>query len=253
LTVNRVEDAVAFAEKVGYPVVVRPAFTLGGTGGGIAEDREDLIDIVTNGLQLSPIGQCLIEQSIRGWKEIEFEVIRDSADHCIAVCSMENIDPVGVHTGDSIVVAPCLTLSDRQVQMLREVAITIVRTLGIEGGCNVQLALDPSSNRYFVIEVNPRLSRSSALASKASGYPIAKMATKIAIGYTLDELKNPVTGQTYAFFEPTLDYVVTKIPRWPFDKFSHANRKLGTQMKATGEVMAIGRTFEESLQKAVRS
>lgn len=253
VTVKQVDEALAFAEKVGYPVVVRPAFTLGGTGGGIAENRDELMEIVNNGLQLSPIGQCLIEQSIRGWKEIEFEVIRDGADHCLAICSMENVDPVGVHTGDSIVVAPCLTLTDDQVQMLREVSITIVRALGIEGGCNVQLALDPASHRFFVIEVNPRLSRSSALASKATGYPIAKMATKIAIGYTLDELKNPVTGQTYAFFEPVLDYVVTKIPRWPFDKFSQANRKLGTQMKATGEVMAIGRTFEESLQKAVRS
>ncbi len=253
VTVKQVDEALAFAEKVGYPVVVRPAFTLGGTGGGIAENRDELMEIVNNGLQLSPIGQCLIEQSIRGWKEIEFEVIRDGADHCLAICSMENVDPVGVHTGDSIVVAPCLTLTDDQVQMLREVSITIVRALGIEGGCNVQLALDPASHRFFVIEVNPRLSRSSALASKATGYPIAKMATKIAIGYTLDELKNPVTGQTYAFFEPVLDYVVTKIPRWPFDKFSQANRKLGTQMKATGEVRAIGRTVEESLQKAVRS
>jgi carbamoyl-phosphate synthase large subunit len=253
VTVHKVEEALDFAEKVGYPVVVRPAYTLGGTGGGIAEDRASLEEIVKNGLQLSPIGQCLIEESIRGWKEIEFEVIRDAADHCMAICNMENVDPVGVHTGDSIVVAPCQTLSDDQVQMLREVAITIVRALGIEGGCNVQVALEPGSDRYAVIEVNPRLSRSSALASKATGYPIAKMATKIALGYTLDELKNPVTGQTYAFFEPTLDYVVTKIPRWPFDKFMRANRKLGTQMKATGEVMAIGRSFEESLQKAVRS
>lgn len=251
--VTSVQEAVDFADEIGYPIIVRPAYTLGGTGGGICYNEEELREVVTNGIRYSPIGQCLIEKSIAGMKEIEYEVMRDSNDNCIVVCNMENIDPVGVHTGDSIVVAPSQTLSDREYQMLRSAALKIIRALNIEGGCNVQFALDPHSFQYYVIEVNPRVSRSSALASKATGYPIAKMAAKIAIGYTLDEIINPVTSQTYAYFEPALDYVVTKIPRWPFDKFTTANRKLGTQMKATGEVMAIGRTFEESLQKAVRS
>ena len=251
--VESVEEAVAFAGEIGYPLIVRPAYTLGGTGGGIANDEKELRNIVAAGLRYSPIGQCLIERSIAGMKEIEYEVMRDAKDNAIVVCNMENVDPVGVHTGDSIVAAPVQTLSDRENQMLRTAALTIIRALKIEGGCNIQFALDPYSYRYYVIEVNPRVSRSSALASKATGYPIAKIAAKIAVGYTLDELVNPVTGQTYACFEPALDYVVTKIPRWPFDKFTTANRKLGTQMKATGEVMAIGRTFEESLLKAVRS
>lgn len=251
--VTTIQEAVDFADEIGYPIIVRPAYTLGGTGGGIAVDEEDLRDIVASGIRYSPIGQCLVEKSIAGMKEVEYEVMRDSNDNCIVVCNMENFDPVGVHTGDSIVVAPSQTLSDREYQMLRDASLKIIRALSIEGGCNVQFALDPHSYQYYVIEVNPRVSRSSALASKATGYPIAKMAAKIALGYTLDELKNPVTGQTYAYFEPTLDYVVSKIPRWPFDKFVSANRKLGTQMKATGEVMAIGRTFEESMQKAVRS
>jgi len=251
--VTTVQEAVDFANEIGYPIIVRPAYTLGGTGGGICHDEEELLEVVVNGLRYSPIGQCLIEKSIAGMKEIEYEVMRDANDNCIVVCNMENIDPVGVHTGDSIVVAPSQTLSDREYQMLRSASLKIIRALNIEGGCNVQFALDPHSFQYYVIEVNPRVSRSSALASKATGYPIAKMAAKIAIGYTLDEIVNPVTGQTYACFEPTLDYVVSKIPRWPFDKFTTANRKLGTQMKATGEVMAIGRTFEESIHKAVRS
>ncbi|WP_232698424.1 carbamoyl-phosphate synthase large subunit [Brevibacillus daliensis] len=251
--VSAIEEAVDFANEIGYPIIVRPAYTLGGTGGGICEDEVTLREIVTSGLKYSPITQCLIEKSIAGMKEVEYEVMRDANDNCIVVCNMENVDPVGVHTGDSIVVAPSQTLSDREYQMLRTSALNIIRALGIEGGCNVQYALDPVSFQYYVIEVNPRVSRSSALASKATGYPIAKMAAKIAIGYTLDELKNPVTGQTYACFEPTLDYVVSKIPRWPFDKFQSANRRLGTQMKATGEVMAIGRSFEESMMKAIRS
>lgn len=251
--VTKVQEAVDFATEIGYPIIVRPAYTLGGTGGGIAHDEEELREIVAAGLRYSPISQCLIEKSIAGMKEIEYEVMRDANDNCIVVCNMENFDPVGVHTGDSIVVAPSQTLSDREYQMLRAASLKIIRALNIEGGCNVQFALDPFSYQYYVIEVNPRVSRSSALASKATGYPIAKMAAKIAVGYSLDEIINPVTGQTYAFFEPTLDYVVTKIPRWPFDKFISANRKLGTQMKATGEVMSIGRTFEESLLKAVRS
>ncbi|MFD0960279.1 carbamoyl-phosphate synthase large subunit [Paenibacillus chungangensis] len=251
--VTTVEDAVAFANEIGYPIIVRPAYTLGGTGGGICADEEELREVVASGIRYSPISQCLIEKSIAGMKEVEYEVMRDAGDNCIVVCNMENFDPVGVHTGDSIVVAPSQTLSDREYQMLRSASLKIIRALNIEGGCNVQFALDPHSYQYYVIEVNPRVSRSSALASKATGYPIAKMAAKIAVGYTLDELVNPVTGQTYACFEPTLDYIVSKIPRWPFDKFVDANRKLGTQMKATGEVMAIGRTFEESIHKAVRS
>ncbi|MED0680178.1 carbamoyl-phosphate synthase large subunit [Aneurinibacillus thermoaerophilus] len=251
--IHTVEEALAFAEEIGYPIIVRPAYTLGGTGGGIASNEEELREIVASGLKYSPIHQCLVEKSIAGFKEIEYEVMRDANDNAIVVCNMENVDPVGIHTGDSIVVAPSQTLSDREYHMLRSASLKIIRALNIQGGCNVQLALDPDSFQYYVIEVNPRVSRSSALASKATGYPIAKMAAKIAVGYTLDELKNPVTQQTYACFEPTLDYIVTKIPRWPFDKFTSANRKLGTQMKATGEVMAIGRTFEESLHKAVRS
>ncbi|TCZ72314.1 carbamoyl-phosphate synthase large subunit [Paenibacillus albiflavus] len=251
--VTTVEEAVDFANEIGFPIIVRPAYTLGGTGGGICDNMDELVEIVKSGIRYSPIGQCLIERSIAGMKEVEYEVMRDANDNCIVVCNMENFDPVGVHTGDSIVVAPSQTLSDREYQMLRAASLKIIRALNIEGGCNVQFALDPQSFQYYVIEVNPRVSRSSALASKATGYPIAKMAAKIAIGYTLDEIVNPVTGQTYACFEPTLDYIVSKIPRWPFDKFTSANRKLGTQMKATGEVMAIGRTFEESIHKAIRS
>ncbi|MTH52665.1 carbamoyl-phosphate synthase large subunit [Bacillus mangrovi] len=251
--VHTVSEAFVFAEKIGYPIIVRPAFTLGGTGGGICSNEEELAETVAFGLKSSPVTQCLLEKSIAGFKEIEYEVMRDSGDHAIVVCNMENFDPVGIHTGDSIVVAPSQTLSDREYQLLRNVSLKIIRALGIEGGCNVQLALDPDSFQYYIIEVNPRVSRSSALASKATGYPIAKLAAKIAIGLTLDEMMNPVTGKTYACFEPALDYIVTKIPRWPFDKFESANRWLGTQMKATGEVMAIGRSFEESLLKAVRS
>ncbi|UNK20130.1 carbamoyl-phosphate synthase large subunit [Paenibacillus sp. N3/727] len=251
--VTTLEEALDFAAEIGYPLIVRPAYTLGGTGGGICADEEELRETVSSGIRYSPINQCLIEKSIAGMKEVEYEVMRDANDNCIVVCNMENFDPVGVHTGDSIVVAPSQTLSDREYQMLRSASLKIIRALNIEGGCNVQFALDPNSYQYYVIEVNPRVSRSSALASKATGYPIAKMAAKIAMGYTLDEIVNPVTGQTYACFEPTLDYIVSKIPRWPFDKFTSANRKLGTQMKATGEVMAIGRTFEESIHKAVRS
>ncbi|MFI8574746.1 carbamoyl-phosphate synthase large subunit [Rossellomorea aquimaris] len=251
--IRTVDEAFHFVESVGFPVIVRPAYTLGGTGGGICHNEEELIEIVTSGLKYSPVTQCLLEKSIAGFKEIEYEVMRDAADNSIVVCNMENIDPVGIHTGDSIVVAPSQTLSDREYQMLRNTSLKIIRALGIEGGCNVQLALDPDSFQYYIIEVNPRVSRSSALASKATGYPIAKLAAKIAVGLTLDEMMNPVTGKTYAAFEPALDYVVTKIPRWPFDKFEAAKRNLGTQMKATGEVMAIGRTFEESLLKAIRS
>lgn len=251
--IQTVEEALAFADRIGYPIIVRPAYTLGGTGGGIVHDEESLRETVASGLKYSPITQCLVEKSIAGFKEIEYEVMRDDKGNSIVVCNMENVDPVGIHTGDSIVVAPSQTLSDREYQMLRSASLKIINALNIKGGCNVQLALDPYSFQYYIIEVNPRVSRSSALASKATGYPIAKMAAKIAVGYTLDELENPVTKRTSACFEPSLDYVVTKIPRWPFDKFISANRKLGTQMKATGEVMAIGRTFEESILKAVRS
>ncbi|WEG72621.1 carbamoyl-phosphate synthase large subunit [Vagococcus intermedius] len=251
--VTTVDEALYFAQEIGYPLIVRPAFTLGGTGGGMCATEQELIEITKNGLKLSPATQCLIEKSIAGYKEIEYEVMRDGADNAIVVCNMENFDPVGIHTGDSIVFAPSQTLSDVEYQLLRDASLKIIRALKIEGGCNVQLALDPDSFNYYVIEVNPRVSRSSALASKATGYPIAKVAAKIAVGLTLDEMKNPVTGTTYAQFEPALDYVVTKIPRWPFDKFEQGERSLGTQMKATGEVMAIGRTLEESLLKAVRS
>ena len=251
--VESVEDAVAFAEKIGYPVIVRPAYTLGGTGGGIAYDRASLEEISDRGIHLSRVGQVLIERCIAGWKEIEFEVMRDGAGNVITVCSMENIDPVGVHTGDSIVVAPTQTLANKEYQMLRTAALDIITALEIEGGCNVQFALNPDSYEYAVIEVNPRVSRSSALASKATGYPIAKVAAKIALGYTLDEIPNAVTGKTTACFEPTLDYCVLKIPRLPFDKFTTASRTLGTQMKATGEVMAIANSFEGALMKAIRS
>lgn len=251
--VNTVEEAVAFAASIGYPVIVRPAFTLGGTGGGMCANEAELREIAENGLKLSPVTQCLIERSIVGFKEIEYEVMRDAADNALVVCNMENFDPVGIHTGDSIVFAPAQTMSDIENQMLRDASLKIIRALKIEGGCNVQLALDPHSFKYYVIEVNPRVSRSSALASKATGYPIAKLAAKIAVGLTLDEVMNPVTGTTYAMFEPALDYVVAKIPRFPFDKFEHGERRLGTQMKATGEVMAIGRNIEESLLKACRS
>lgn len=251
--VKTVDEAVDFAEKIGYPLIVRPAYTLGGTGGGMCYNEKELREITRNGLALSPVNQCLVERNIAGFKEIEYEVIRDSKDQAIVVCNMENVDPVGTHTGDSIVVAPSQTLSDREHQMLRTASLKIIRALKIEGGCNVQLALDPHSFNYYVIEVNPRVSRSSALASKATGYPIAKVAAKIAIGMTLDEIVNPITGSTYAFFEPTLDYIVTKIPRFPFDKFVTGDRTLGTQMKATGEIMSIGRTFEESLLKGIRS
>lgn len=251
--VETVEDALAFVKEIGYPVIVRPAFTLGGSGGGIADTEEELHEIAAGGLRASPITQILVEKCISGWKEIEFEVIRDSKGNIITVCSMENFDPVGVHTGDSIVIAPAVTLADKEYQMLRKASLDIVQSLGVEGGCNCQLALRPDSFEYAVIEVNPRVSRSSALASKATGYPIAKVATKIAIGYTLDEIKNAVTGKTYACFEPALDYVVVKFPKWPFDKFVYGKRTLGTQMKATGEVMAIGTSFEQAMMKAVRS
>jgi carbamoyl-phosphate synthase large subunit len=251
--VRSVEEALAFAGETGFPLVVRPAYTLGGTGGGIVSNPEELAAVATRGLRASIINQVLLEKSVVGWKEIEFEVMRDGADNCITVCSMENIDPMGIHTGDSIVVAPVQTLTDREYQMLRSAALKIIRALGVEGGCNIQFALDPESYRYYVIEVNPRVSRSSALASKATGYPIAKVASKIAVGLNLDEIKNAVTGKTFACFEPSIDYVVVKFPRWPFDKFTLADRRLGTQMKATGEVMAIDRTLEGALLKAVRS
>ena len=249
---QEIEGALEFADEIGYPVIVRPAFTLGGSGGGIAYTKEELKETAENGLAMSPIHQILVERCIAGWKEIEFEVMRDSNDNTIAVCSMENFDPVGIHTGDSIVVAPALTLADKEFQMLRSAALKMIRALGIEGGCNCQFALNPDSFEYAIIEVNPRVSRSSALASKATGYPIAKVAAKIAIGYTLDEIHNDITGNTYAAFEPTLDYIALKFPKWPFDKFVYAKRELGTQMKATGEVMSISDNFEAALLKAVR-
>ena len=251
--VENIEDGVTFADKIGYPVVLRPAYTLGGSGGGIAHNQEELEEILSNGLRLSRVGQVLVERCIAGWKEIEYEVMRDSNGNCITVCNMENLDPVGVHTGDSIVVAPSQTLSDKEYQMLRTSALKIISELGVTGGCNVQFALHPTSFEYCVIEVNPRVSRSSALASKATGYPIAKVAAKIALGYTLDEIPNAVTGKTYASFEPALDYCVVKIPRLPFDKFINAKRTLTTQMKATGEVMSICTNFEGGLMKAIRS
>ena len=251
--VHNVQDGIKFTNTIGYPVVLRPAYTLGGSGGGIAHDETELIEILTNGLRLSRVGEVLVERCIAGWKEIEYEVMRDANGNCITVCNMENIDPVGVHTGDSIVVAPSQTLGDKEYQMLRTSALNIISELNITGGCNVQYALNPESFEYCVIEVNPRVSRSSALASKATGYPIAKVAAKIALGYTLDEIKNAITGKTYASFEPMLDYCVVKIPRLPFDKFITAKRTLTTQMKATGEVMSICNNFEGALMKAIRS
>ena len=253
LVVETVEAGIEFAEKIGYPVVLRPAYTLGGSGGGIAQDRVQLVEILENGLRLSRVGQVLVERCIAGWKEIEYEVMRDGNGNCITVCNMENLDPVGVHTGDSIVVAPSQTLGDKEYQMLRTSALNIISELNITGGCNVQYALHPETFEYCVIEVNPRVSRSSALASKATGYPIAKVAAKIALGYTLDEIRNAVTRKTYASFEPMLDYCVVKIPRLPFDKFISAKRTLSTQMKATGEVMSICDNFEGALMKAIRS
>src|SRR5437762_214930 len=262
VTAHTVDEAVAFADRIGYPVVIRPAYTRGGTGGGFASDADELRERAQRGISASPIGQILVERSLLGWKELEWEVMRDGSDTCITVCNMENIDPMGVHTGDSIVVAPSQTISDKEYQQLRSAALKIIRALGIEGGCNVQFALHPDRSPsddpdarvpYYVIEVNPRVSRSSALASKATGYPIARVAAKIAIGKRLFEIPNAVTKKTTAAFEPTLDYVVVKIPRWPFDKFRAADRRLGTQMKATGEVMAIDRTFEAAMLKALRS
>ncbi|MCB5236718.1 carbamoyl phosphate synthase large subunit [Niallia circulans] len=251
--VHKVEEAVDFANEIGFPIIVRPAYTLGGTGGGIAGDMEEFTKLVSGGLKESAIGQCLVERSIAGFKEVEYEVMRDSMNTCITICNMENIDPVGIHTGDSIVIAPSQTLTDVEYQMLRSASIKIISALGIIGGCNIQFALDPNSKKYYLIEVNPRVSRSSALASKATGYPIARMAAKLAVGYNLNELINPVTGDTFASFEPALDYVVVKIPKWPFDKFPAVSRKLGTQMKATGEVMGIDRNMERALLKAIRS
>lgn len=251
--ITDLEAGMAYAATIGYPVIVRPAYTLGGTGGGIADNEEQLRETLTSGLQLSTIGQVLLEKSVKGWKEVEYEVMRDSYGNCITVCNMENIDPVGIHTGDSIVVAPSQTLSDKEYQMLRTASINIINSVKIEGGCNVQFALNPNSFEYAVIEINPRVSRSSALASKATGYPIAKLAAKIALGYGLDEIKNAVTQKTYACFEPTLDYVVCKIPKWPFDKFYGADRALGTKMMATGEIMAIGANLEQALLKGIRS
>ena len=253
-SVNSIEEAKEAVRIIGrYPVLIRPAYTLGGTGGGIAYNEEELEDICARGLAYSRIHQVLIEESVLGWKEYEYEVMRDAADNCIIICNMENLDAMGIHTGESIVVAPCLTLSDHDHQRLRTAALKVIRALGIEGGCNVQFAFNPANGDYRLIEVNPRVSRSSALASKATGYPIARVATKIAVGYTLDEIPNKITGTTYAAFEPAIDYVVVKIPRWPFDKFRTVDRHLGTQMKSTGEVMAIGRTFEEALLKGLRS
>ena len=251
--VESVEDALKAVEDIGYPVIVRPAFTLGGTGGGIAHNEEELIEIANHGLDMSFINQVLIDESVLGWKEIEFEVMRDKEDTCIIVCTMENIDPMGIHTGDSVVVAPIQCLCDETIQKMRDASIKIIRALGIRGGCNIQFALNPETDEYKVIEVNPRVSRSSALASKATGYPIAKISSKVALGLTLDEIKNDITKETPASFEPAIDYVVIKIPRWPFDKFKGVSRQVGVQMKATGEVMAIGRTFEEAFQKALRS
>ncbi|RYX86221.1 carbamoyl-phosphate synthase large subunit [bacterium] len=247
------EEARAFRDQIGYPLIIRPAYTLGGTGGGIAWNDEQLEQFVHTGLERSLIHQILLERYLNGWKEVEYEVMRDGNDTAITICNMENIDPMGVHTGDSIVVAPSQTLSDKEYQMLRTASLNIIRALGIEGGCNVQLSLDPNSSRYFVIEVNPRVSRSSALASKATGYPIARVSAKIAIGFHLDEIQNAVTKKTLACFEPALDYIVCKIPRWPFDKFGTSDRRITTQMKATGEVMAIDRSFEGSFMKALRS
>lgn len=251
--VTSISEALEVSNKIGYPVIIRPAYTLGGGGGGIASNYQELERIASHGMQVSMIHQVLIEKSVAGWYEIEYEVMRDSKDNCITICSMENIDPMGIHTGESMVVAPALTLSDIDNQTLRSASLKIIRALGIEGGCNIQFALHPKTREYLVIEVNPRVSRSSALASKATGYPIARVAAKVAIGKTLDQIQNSVTKKTPASFEPSIDYVVIKIPRWPFDKFKDADNTIGTQMKSTGEVMAIGRTFEEALQKAIRS
>ncbi|OCA83312.1 carbamoyl phosphate synthase large subunit [Bacillus sp. FJAT-27225] len=251
--IHSVDEGIAFAKKIGLPVIIRPAYTLGGDGGGFAETEDELEGVLKKGLAASPINQVLVERSIKGWKEIEYEVMRDANDTCIIVCNMENFDPVGVHTGDSIVVAPSQTLTDVQYQLLRDASIKVIRELGVIGGCNIQFALHPTSNDYFIIEVNPRVSRSSALASKATGYPIARIAAKCSVGYHLDEILNPITGNTYASFEPAIDYLVVKLPRFPFDKFPEADRTLGTQMKATGEVMAIDRNFEGALNKAIRS
>ncbi|MHC4687164.1 MAG: carbamoyl-phosphate synthase (glutamine-hydrolyzing) large subunit, partial [Planctomycetota bacterium] len=252
-TVENLEDAVKAADEIAYPVIIRPAYTLGGTGGGVAHNLNELKEIVSFGLSVSMIHQVLLEKSLLGWYEFEYEVMRDGNDNCITICNMENLDAMGIHTGESIVVAPAQTLADKEHQILRSAALKIIRSLKIEGGCNIQFAVNPLSWEYYVIEVNPRVSRSSALASKATGYPIAKISAKIAVGLSLDEIRNDVTRETPASFEPALDYIVTKIPRWPFDKFKTANKLIGTQMKSTGEVMSIGRTFEESLQKAVRS
>ncbi|WP_102026923.1 carbamoyl-phosphate synthase (glutamine-hydrolyzing) large subunit [Salirhabdus sp. Marseille-P4669] len=253
ISTTSIEEAAQFATKMNYPIIVRPAYTLGGAGGGIANNTEELIRIAKTGIHASPINQILVEQSVKGWKEIEYEVMRDANDTCIIICNMENIDPVGVHTGDSIVVAPSQTLNDYQYQMLRNVSCKVIRALGVIGGCNIQFALHPETNEYVIIEVNPRVSRSSALASKATGYPIARIAAKLALGYHLDEIYNPITKEQFASFEPTMDYLAVKIPRWPFDKFKHANTLLGTQMMATGEVMALARNFPAALQKAIRS
>ncbi|MGN1084152.1 MAG: carbamoyl-phosphate synthase large subunit, partial [Lachnospiraceae bacterium] len=250
IVVGSMEEGLAAVEQMGYPVVLRPAFTLGGTGGGFADNEKEFTELLRNGLSLSPVSQVLVEKSVKGYKEIEYEVIRDANDTAITVCNMENLDPVGIHTGDSIVVCPSQTLTNKEYHMLRDSALKIIRALKIEGGCNVQFALDPQSFQYYLIEVNPRVSRSSALASKASGYPIARVSAKISVGMTLDEI---MIANTPASFEPALDYVVTKMPRFPFDKFTDADNRLGTQMKATGEVMSVGRTLEESLLKAVRS
>src|ERR1700754_791615 len=252
--VNNLRDGVEFASKIGFPVIIRPSFTLGGSGGGIAYNREELMEILSRGLDLSPVHECLIEESVLGWKEYELEVMRDLADNVIIICSIENMDPMGVHTGDSITVAPAQTLTDREYQAMRDAAIRVIREIGVEtGGSNVQFAVDPHTGRMVVIEMNPRVSRSSALASKATGFPIAKIAAKLAVGYTLDEIPNDITRKTPACFEPTLDYVVVKIPKWQFEKFPGADESLGPQMKSVGEVMAIGRTFKQALLKAVRS
>ncbi|OYT27646.1 MAG: carbamoyl phosphate synthase large subunit [Candidatus Altiarchaeales archaeon ex4484_96] len=251
--VNNLKQAHEAVEEIGYPVIIRPAYTLGGGGGGIALNKEEVEKVTTHGLQLSMINQVLIEKSIAGWIEIEYEVMRDTANNCITICNMENLDPMGIHTGESIVVAPAQTLSDQVNQTLKQASLKIIRALGVEGGCNIQFALEPETMEYMVIEVNPRVSRSSALASKATGYPIARIAAKIALGKNLDEIPNSITKTTPSSFEPSIDYIVVKIPRWPFDKFRNCDRTIGTQMKSTGEVMSIGRTFEEALQKAVRS
>ncbi len=252
--VNNLKDGLDFASKIGFPVVIRPSFTLGGSGGGIGYNREELMETLARGLDLSPVHECLIEESVLGWKEYELEVMRDLADNVIIICSIENMDPMGVHTGDSITVAPAQTLTDREYQMMRDAAIRVMREIGVEtGGSNVQFAVHPTTGRMTVIEMNPRVSRSSALASKATGFPIAKIAAKLAVGYTLDEIPNDITKKTPACFEPTIDYVVVKIPKWQFEKFPGSDENLGPQMKSVGEVMAIGRTFKESLMKAARS